>query len=153
MEPQRYRFEFDVAAERGEVFRFLADPANLNRVTPSWFDLRILTPTPLVIDAGAEIDYRLRWRGLPLRWSSRITSWEPHRAFTYVQTRGPYRSFWHEHVFEVTNSGTRVIDRVEWRAWGGSLANRWIRRDLDTIFRHRAGAVVVALPGGCGSTE
>jgi cytosine/adenosine deaminase-related metal-dependent hydrolase len=30
---------------------------------------------------GAEIDYRLRLRGVPIRWRSRITAWEPPRRF------------------------------------------------------------------------
>ena len=41
--------------------------------------------------AGAAVEYRLRWRRLPLRWRTEITAWEPPRRFVDSQARGPYR--------------------------------------------------------------
>ena len=49
---------------------------------------------------GAQISYRLRLRGLPLRWRSEITAWEPPHRFVDEHAAGPYRSWVHERRFE-----------------------------------------------------
>jgi ligand-binding SRPBCC domain-containing protein len=54
-----------------------------------------------------------------MRRTSRITDWEPPHRLTYEQARGPYRWFRHEHSFETEGDGTRVVDKVIYRAPGG----------------------------------
>ena len=53
---------------------------------------RPLTPRPIVMRAGALIGYRLRVHGIPLRWQSEITIWEPPHRFVDERRRGriPY---------------------------------------------------------------
>ena len=82
------------------VFRFFSDPANLGEITPPWLDFRIVGCSTPKIGEGTQIDYKLRLRGLPLRWQSRIRSWNPPHGFIDEQVSGPYRSWIHEHVFE-----------------------------------------------------
>lgn len=122
-----------------EVFDFFATAENLERITPPLLQFRIVTPTPIQMEVATRIDYRLKIRGLPARWTSEITAWEPPRRFVDEQLRGPYRSWIHEHRFEETHGGTQVIDRVRYRAPGGQLLHRWlIRPDLERIFAYRA---------------
>lgn len=129
---------FQLPAPLGPVFDYFSDPANLDPSTPSWFRLRVLTPLPLELAEGTLLDYRIRWRWLVgFRWQSHFAVWKPPTLFTYVQSRGPFHSFRHEHRFEALPDGTRVIDRVEWAAPGGRPVVRWLRRDLTAIFLHR----------------
>ena len=120
------------------VFPFFADAYNLETLTPPWVNFKILTPRPIAMHAGAKIDYRIRIHGIPVRWRTEITAWEPPHQFKDVQLRGPYRQWIHTHEFEARDGGTLCRDRVEYAVWGGPLINRlMVRGDVEKIFRYR----------------
>jgi ligand-binding SRPBCC domain-containing protein len=127
----------------GEVFAFFSDAANLDVLTPPWLHFRILTPPPIPMHAGAAIEYRLRWHGLPLRWRTEIAVWEPPRRFVDRQIRGPYVQWVHEHTFAERDGGTWTRDRVDYAVPGGPLAalvQRWVvGPDVERIFAYRQG--------------
>lgn len=128
-----------------EVFAFFADAGNLQRITPPWVDFHIDSPLPIEMRPGALIDYRLRVRGLPIRWRTEITVWEPPFRFVDTQLRGPYRRWIHTHRFTATSGGTLVEDDVDFAAPFGWLAERLlVRRDLRAIFLHRQHAILDA---------
>jgi ligand-binding SRPBCC domain-containing protein len=90
------------------------------------------------IVAGTVIDYRLWVHGVPVRWQSRISQWDPPWRFVDEQTRGPYRRWHHEHVFEAADGGTLCRDLVDYEVYGGSLINfLLVRPDLFRIFAFR----------------
>jgi ligand-binding SRPBCC domain-containing protein len=127
----------------GTVFAFFANAENLTVLTPEWLHFRILTPTPIEMRAGQQIEYRIRLRGIPMRWTSLISRWNPPHVFVDEQLRGPYRRWIHEHRFEAADGGTRVTDRVRYSVWGGALAHRLVvKRDLEEIFRYRTERLV-----------
>ena len=121
-----------------EVFEFFSDASNLEVLTPPWLKFSVVTPRPIEMRPGTLIDYRLRFRGFPLRWRSEITVWDPPHRFADVQVKGPYRQWIHEHSFEEKDGGTLAGDRVQYAVWGGALAN-WlvVRRDVERIFDYR----------------
>jgi ligand-binding SRPBCC domain-containing protein len=120
------------------VFAFFADAGNLDALTPPWLRFEILTPRPIEMRVGARIDYRLRLHGLPLRWQSEITAWQPPRRFVDEQRCGPYREWYHEHTFSEQDGGTLVGDRVRYALLGGALIERlFVRRDVAKIFAYR----------------
>ena len=90
-----------------EVFSFFADAMNLERITPPWSASAFSPPRRSAMRVGLLIDYKLRIRGLPVRWQTEITAWEPHRRFVDEQRRGPYKFWRHEHTFEECDGGTR----------------------------------------------
>lgn len=125
-----------------EVFRFVGDARNLDRVTPGWFRLRILNPLPERMGVGTTVDYRMTLFRIPFPWRSRVVAWEPPHLFTYVQDRGPYGHFEHEHLLEAEAEGTRVVDRLWYTVPGGALGDRLlVRRMLEGIFAWRAVAL------------
>lgn len=127
-------------ASIAHVFAFFADAGNLESITPPLLRFRILTPTPIEMREGTLIDYRLRLRGVPIRWRTRISVWRPPHRFVDEQVRGPYRLWRHEHTFEPVSAGTLCRDVVHYRHWGGPIAERLIvRPDLERIFDYRAG--------------
>lgn len=131
-----------------EVFPFFADAANLQALTPPWLRFELLTETPIEMGPGTLIDYRLRVRGVPLRWQSEITIWEPPFRFVDEQRRGPYRSWVHEHRFHRRVEGTQVIDEVRYDVHGGRLVDALlVRPDLERIFDYRREALLGQLGG------
>lgn len=121
-----------------EIFPLYSDAFRLEELTPPLLRFRVVTPPPIEMRAGAEIEYRLRLHGIPMAWRSRITAWEPPHRFIDEQIRGPYRRWVHEHTFTPRDGGTLVLDMVEYDMLGGWLADRLlVRRDLRRIFDYR----------------
>ena len=120
------------------VFHFFADPRNLERLTPPWLKFEILTKGNVVMRAGLVIDYRIRLHGVPLRWQSEITVWDPPHRFVDEQRKGPYRLWIHEHTFEEVGGVTTVKDHVTYAVLGGALVRAlFVAPDLERIFQFR----------------
>jgi ligand-binding SRPBCC domain-containing protein len=120
------------------VFGFFSDANRLELLTPGWLKFQVLTPGPIRIGQGAVIDYRLRLHGIPIRWQSRISVWEPPVRFVDEQVRGPYTFWRHEHRFEEKQGGTLCHDRVEYGVPGGRIVNAlFVRPDLAKVFAFR----------------
>lgn len=134
-----------VPRTREEVFRFFADPRNLERITPPWLRFRMLRQSTREIGKGTVLTYRLRIHGMPILWKSRIEEWKENEFFTDIQVKGPYARWNHMHMFEAKDGGTLIKDRVIYRlrfGWFGRLvAGRLVRRDLRRIFRYRGEAI------------
>src|SRR4051812_27914914 len=96
---------FVVAADIETTWRFFSTAMNLPLITPPWLHFRIAMPEPILIQEDANLDYTIRWLGLPMRWRTTITDWDAPRRFVDVQTRGPYALWRHEHVFEPLAGG------------------------------------------------
>ena len=134
-----------------DVFDFFADATNLEALTPASLRFRIITPGPIEMRRGTTIDYRLRIHGVPTRWRSEISIWQPPYRFVDVQLRGPYRFWNHEHAFREDAAGTLISDHVHYRAPGGRLVNRLlVARDLEKIFRYRQARMVELLGSAYG---
>jgi ligand-binding SRPBCC domain-containing protein len=133
-------FEASQRIERpiDEVFAFFSKPENLELITPPWVGFRILTPPPIDLHEGALIDYRIRLKGIPIRWRTEITAWDPPHRFVDTQLRGPYRRWVHTHSFQELDDGTLVEDHVDYAVPGGALVDRlFVRRDVERIFAYR----------------
>lgn len=138
---------------RERAFGFFSRAENLEAITPPWLGFRLLTPTPLALGPGSVIDYRLRLHGLPVRWRTRIETWEPPSVFADRQIRGPYALWHHTHRFEEAENGSTLMTDVVRYAHRlgplGTLAERVVvRRDLECIFDFRREAISALLEGG-----
>ncbi len=122
-----------------EVFSFFSDALNLEKLTPPWLQFHVLTPSPIAMQKDTLIDYRLKIRGIPARWQSRITVWEPPHRFADTQVRGPYRVWIHEHRFTEDVGGTWCEDHVQYSPIGGVLVDKlFVAADVRKIFAYRS---------------
>lgn len=129
---------FTIGQSKEDIFEFFASAENLERLTPPWLNFKILSALPIDMDAGTVIEYQIKLHGIPIRWESEITLWDPPHNFCDVQRKGPYRKWVHEHIFETSDVGTLVRDRVNYEVIGGNLINKlFVRKDLEKIFNYR----------------
>jgi len=140
-----FRQELPGAPE--EVFEFFADARNLELITPPWLRFKVLTrgadeSGEIEMRPGTLIDYRLSWRGIPIRWRTLISTWEPPFRFVDEQIRGPYRVWHHEHTFERKGDVTVMRDRVRFLAPLARMSHPLVvRRDVERIFAYRRAAI------------
>jgi len=122
------------------VFSFFSRPENLQALTPPFLDFQ-LVEVPQEMRAGSLIRYKLRLRGLPIRWTTKITEWDPPHGFKDDQLSGPYALWHHEHRFVAERGGTTMFDKVSYALPLGILATpaHWlfVRRDIENIFDYR----------------
>src|SRR4051812_21423155 len=138
MKIRNWKTDLWLPAQPEELFEFFGDAANLEALTPDWLHFEILTPMPMQLQEGSLIDYRLRIRGFPVSWRSRINVWAPPHCFVDEQIHGPYRLWVHEHTFRAERGGTLVKDFVRYAVPFDWLAHRWlVRPDIEKIFAFR----------------
>ena len=130
-----------VPRPRAEVFDFFAAAENLERITPPELGFEIATRAPIEMAVGTLIEYRLRLFGVPFRWLTRISRWEPGVAFVDEQVKGPYALWVHTHTFRDAEGGTLVSDEVRYRLPLfplGEAALPLVRLQLRRIFAYRS---------------
>jgi hypothetical protein len=110
------------------------------------------------MQAGAEIDYVIRWQGLPMKWKTVIAEYDPPHRFVDEQARGPYALWHHEHTFVETPEGVVIGDCVDCAlplGFLGRVAHALIvKRQLMAIFKYRQTAIsqILGVPGVvCGA--
>ena len=77
---------------------------------------------------GAILIYRVRIAGIPVRWRTRVVSWDPARSFDDVQDAGPFRLWWHQHTFAEEGGRTVMEDRVCY-----APPIRWLERPINAL--------------------
>ncbi len=133
--------ELELPYTREEIFEFFSKAENLEAITPHALNFKIITPLPIEMKEGALIDYQLRINGIPAKWRTEITEWNPPFAFTDSQLKGPYRDWIHRHSFDALSRETTLMrDHVRYRLPFypfGQVAYPFVNAQVRQIFRHR----------------
>ena len=126
------------------VFPFFERPENLALITPPHLAFQLLTPTPVAMRQGRIIDYTIRLLGVPVRWRSLISTYDPPYHFVDEQLTGPYSYWHHRHRFEARGHGTQLLDEVHYAlpsyllpSLEGVLHSLYVGRVLNEIFDYR----------------
>src|SRR5207248_3254867 len=122
---------------------------NLERITPPEMNFKIVTPRTIPIQKGTLIDYQISLYGIPMKWRTEISVWDPPFGFVDRQLSGPYSQWIHWHTFtEVSSHETLIDDTVRYRLPLepiGDVVHFFIRRQLDRVFDFRQKAVAEIL--------
>jgi len=136
-----------------EVFPFFADARNLVRITPPHMGFHIVSEHSLDMRQNLMIEYKLRIAGLPLRWRSLISEWNPPHSFIDEQIQGPYAQWIHRHEFKADGEDTVMTDVVRYRLpFGilGHMALPFVKAQLRDIFDYRESAIRRAFSAQAG---
>lgn len=141
MNPHLLRTSQRLPFPLARVFDFFSRAENLGAITPPSLGFEILTGLPITMRVGTRIEYRIRLHGIPMKWRTLITTWEPPYTFVDVQERGPYAMWEHTHRFRPDGPDATVMeDEVRYRLPFGLLglvALPLVRRQVDSIFAYR----------------
>ena len=135
--------EIVINTEISKVWEFLATPLNLNELTPSDLDFKIISELPDKMYNGLMIQYEIR---IPMfgthRWLTEIKHINEGVSFVDEQRIGPYKLWYHQHIIEPTaEKQTRMIDRVTYQLPFGPLGllvhQLKVKQMLNEIFDFR----------------
>jgi ligand-binding SRPBCC domain-containing protein len=131
-----------IPASLDHVWSFFADPKNLNMMTPPDMNFEIISGGNVCMYEGQIIEYRVEFvRGLRSLWLTEIAHVREGAYFVDEQRVGPYRFWYHEHLFEPQSDGVKMTDQVTYAVpFGllGDLVNAiWVQHRLAYIFDYR----------------
>jgi ligand-binding SRPBCC domain-containing protein len=139
----RYSIAQTLPIAPAKAFTYFADEKKFQRLTPPWLGFKVLKKSTPRLRAGTQLDYLMLFRGVPMHWQSRITEWEPPHRFSYVQLKGPYSFFKHEHFFAGAAGKpgqTRMTDRVTFELPGmirHPFVEHLVKADIRRVFEYR----------------
>jgi ligand-binding SRPBCC domain-containing protein len=125
-----------------EAWAFFSSPANLQRITPPWLNLKPTSPLPEGMHAGMIVTYAVApFPGVRVNWVTEITHVIPGELFVDEQRAGPYRFWHHQHHFKAVPGGTLMTDIVHYALPLGILGDRFgarmVHRRVRGIFAYR----------------
>ena len=129
-----------IEKSRTEVFSFFSDAHNLERLTPTFLNFKILTAAPIAMGQGTLIDYRLKLYGVPIKWRTEIETFEPESRFTDQQLQRPMPSGTISTTLKMQKKGTLMRHRsLPCALLGFSVPShtRALRPTLPRIFQFR----------------
>jgi uncharacterized protein (TIGR01777 family) len=134
-----------ISADQTKVWSFFSRPENLESITPPNLGFKILSQSEGELQQGSKIRYRIKLRGIPLKWETVLTVWRPRTAFTDVQMSGPYKTWIHAHEFVALGKGFLLKDLVQYELpmpfFSHPLFGWLITMEINRIFRYRHKAI------------
>jgi len=122
------------------LFDFLVRPANLPKLSPPDWDLRLLE-APEICQLGSRLVIQAKRSGIPQRIVSEIIGLEPHSVLIDEMREGPLRKLVHSRTLLANGNSVSLTDRIEFEPPRGLLgliltAQR-IEKDLAALHEFR----------------
>ncbi len=129
--------------ELSRAWNFFSSPENLSLITPQKMKFRITSPRVFVkLCAGEIITYRVNpFPFIRVNWVTEIAHVAKNEYFIDVQRFGPYRFWYHMHMFRETEGGIFMTDMVYYKLPFGFLGriahSLFVKKQLTYIFNYR----------------
>jgi len=125
----------------GELFDYLARPANLTLLAPPEMRLQ-LVQGPERVQLGALVHWKARRMGVSQSIVNEVTAFEEGLRIAEEQRAGPFKRWLLTHRFETTATGSILTAEVTYEPPGGMLGllvtAKVIHKDLETLFAYRS---------------
>ena len=125
-----------------EAWEFFSNPKNLDRITPDDMGFEIVSEPTDETYEGQIIEYRVSpLLGIPLKWVTEITAFEPMQRFVDEMRVGPYGLWRHEHTFQEVEGGVMMEDILDYGYLGGAIGamiqRPIVKPRVEGIFKYR----------------
>ena len=123
------------------VFSWHGRAGAIQRLTPPWSPLTLISKSGNGIEKGVAVRLRLYILGIPFRWDAEHIQYQENSKFVDQQIKGPF-SFWrHHHIFHSKGENTTIMeDRVEYTLPFGPLAwpfYGFAKKEFTRMFAYR----------------
>lgn len=136
---KRSRFEHPAA----ELFAWHTRPGALERLTPPWSGVTVVSRSGTVRDEGSTVVLRMPAGPFGIHWVATHHDYVEGRSFRDEQSSGPFAKWDHRHSVEPVSGGSELEDRIEFRLplapLSTMVAAPLVRTMLEQTFawRHR----------------
>ena len=125
-----------------EAWNFIANPKNLEVITPKSMGFKTLSGDEKEMFAGQIIHYHITpLFGIKLQWVTEITHVKDQKFFVDEQRFGPYAFWHHKHFLKEIPGGVEMEDIVHYKVPMGILGQLvhpfLVKPKLDEIFAFR----------------
>ena len=132
----------NLAISLEEAWNFIANPKNLEVITPKSMGFKTLSGDEKEMFAGQIIHYHITpLFGIKLQWVTEITHVQNQKFFVDEQRFGPYAFWHHKHFLKEIPGGVEMEDIVHYKVPMGILGQLvhpfLVKPKLDEIFAFR----------------
>lgn len=125
-----------------EAWNFIADPKNLEVITPKSMGFKTLSGDNKEMFAGQIIHYYITpLFGIKVQWVTEITHVQDRKFFVDEQRFGPYAFWHHKHFLKEIEGGVEMEDIVHYKVPMGILGQLvhpfLVKPKLEEIFAFR----------------
>ncbi|MEH0019164.1 MAG: TIGR01777 family oxidoreductase [Desulfobacter sp.] len=124
-----------------QLFAWHARTGAINRLTPPWAPLTLISRKGQGIDKGVAVKFRMKVMGIPMVWEAEHVEYIEDRLFRDRQVRGPFALWEHSHIFHAMGPNRSVMeDQVRYKLPMGVFSlpfYRHARKELERIFAYR----------------
>lgn len=126
-----------------KAWAFFSNPQNLSRITPEWLNIRIISDLPNKMHSGMVIVYSVRpILNISTTWVTEIKYVHEQHFFVDEQRFGPYKFWYHQHVFREGAGGEVIMEdiisyAIPFGLFGRLLNSLFIRKKIIAIFNYR----------------
>src|SRR3954469_15521255 len=100
--------ESRIAVPPGVVFDFHERPGAFERLIPPWEHVELIASSGS-LQPGSRVVLRTKLGPISLDWVAEHTEYERGKMFADRQIRGPFRYWYHRHLFEDDGRGGTIL--------------------------------------------
>ncbi|PIE61140.1 MAG: TIGR01777 family protein [Desulfobacterales bacterium] len=130
-----------INAPAADLFAWHAREGAINRLTPPWAPLKMISRNGKGIDKGVEVKFKMKAMGIPMIWEAEHIEYEENRMFRDRQVKGPFGLWEHTHRFhDIADNQSIMEDQVKFKLPMQPFSlpfYGYAMKELDRMFTYR----------------